>query len=51
MYKEYYCYDCGELRLFAFPNKDPIHCGNCKSTKIEVGEIGTKKLTKLRKGH
>jgi len=46
---EYYCYNCGQLRLFAFPkDQKPTECGNCGSNQIEIGEIGSEKLSGLR---
>ncbi len=34
--KEYFCYDCGQLRLSVA--KTPNCCGYCSSTNIVVGE-------------
>ena len=51
---EYFCHDCGQLCLWAFgkeagrPEK-PDKCQNCESENIEIGELESTHLTKLRK--
>lgn len=44
---EYYCFMCGQLRAWCHDGT-PVACGNCGSNSIEVGEVGSEKLTKLR---
>ena len=36
---EYFCLQCGQLRLSFDKNKDPEKCWNCGSMKLVVGEI------------
>jgi len=46
---ETYCYDCRQLRLWCRPEK-PVACGNCGSSEIEVDEVDSPRLSKLRFG-
>lgn len=48
--KEYYCYDCKQLRLsiLCSEHQSPTHCKNCLSVNIEVDKVGSERLTKLR---
>jgi len=45
---ETYCRDCKQLRLWLKPEK-PTACGNCGSSSIETGEIGSERLAELKK--
>lgn len=44
---EYFCYDCGQLRLLFINNK--TGCGNCGSDNIISGKPGELDKAKLKK--
>jgi hypothetical protein len=44
---ETFCHSCGQLRLWLRP-EPPKACGNCGSTNIEIGEIDSERLTRLK---
>lgn len=51
---EYYCYTCGQLRLHVCKrgNDDkPGKCLGCGGKNLEVDEVGSKELEKLRYGN
>ena len=37
---EYRCHQCSQLR-FCSGEEKPIQCGNCESTDIVIGRLGT----------
>lgn len=45
---EYFCFDCGQLRL-SFANINT--CGNCESNQIRKATIGTLDKGKLKKDY
>jgi len=48
---EYYCYACGQLRLYVSKKGEkPCKCNYCQKSNIEIGEVGCPELTKLRYG-
>ncbi len=47
---EYFCRDCNQLRLHVGPHgtRNP-KCGNCSSTNLVIGELGSLDKQKLMK--
>lgn len=49
---EYFCFNCGHLRLYLTASEvddRPIKCRNCGSHNIKVGEINTLNKEELKK--
>ena len=44
---ETFCHTCGQLRLWLKP-KDPTACGNCGSNNIDIDNVNSERLRKLR---
>jgi hypothetical protein len=44
---ETFCHACGQFRLWLKP-EDPTACGNCGSTRIDIDDINSERLEKLR---
>ena len=47
LHTEYFCFDCGQLRLSL--TEDKSKCKNCGSTNIITGEVGELDKQKLKK--